>query len=210
MDRTKGASLAAGLMLALALGVTSGCKRGNDMVQASPLESRREPANTVMSGTTFNVTLGSTISSETASVLDTWRGTLTDNVETRNGDVIPAGSSVSGVVAAAEGARRGSRAMLDLSVRLLRVNGRDVSIVGDGDPVIAGSTRARNLGVVAGGAVAGALIGRMVGDGRNGAVGGLLGGAAAAGVVSRTRGYPVELKAGTVMSFMVRQTVALR
>jgi hypothetical protein len=163
-----------------------------------------------MSGTTINVMLGNTISSETASVGDAWHGTVANNVEMQNGGMIPAGSQVNGVVTGATGAKRGSRAMLDLAVRGISVNGRNESVVANSEPVIAGSTRARNLGAIAGGAAAGALIGKAVGDGKNAAVGGILGGAAAAGVVAGSKGYQVVLKDGTAMSFTVNETVSMR
>jgi hypothetical protein len=124
--------------------------------------------------------------------------------------VIPAGSQVDGVVTGALAARRGSRAMLELGVQRIRVNGHDESITASSEPVIAGSTRARNLGAIAGGAAAGALIGKAVGDGKNATVGGIIGGAAAAGVVAGSKGYQVVLTNGTVMTFTVTQTVAMR
>ena len=100
--------------------------------------------------------------------------------------------------------------MLDLSVRGITAGGRDQAITANGEAVIAGSTRARNLGAIAGGVAAGALIGKAVGDGKNATVGGLIGGVAATGVVAGSKGYQVVLKPGTVMSFTVNQTVAMR
>ncbi len=123
---------------------------------------------------------------------------------------IAAGSQVDGVVTGVTAAKRGSRAMLDLGVRSIRVNGHDASITANTEAVVAGSTRARNLGAIAGGAVAGALVGKAVGDGRNATVGGILGGAAAAGVVASSKGYQVVLANGTVIGFTVSQTVAVR
>ena len=205
--------LLTGVLLAATLAVSSGCNEPAAAIQDSASSSsgaQQASANALPSGTRLRVTLESTLSSETASAHDSWHGRLAENVETRNGTTIAAGSEVTGVVAAAAGARRGSRAMLELSVRSIRVDGREVSILANGEPVIAGSTRTRNVGAVAGGAVAGALLGRAVGDGRNGAVGGVLGGAAAAGVVAGSKGYQVELKAGTTKSFTVSHAAALR
>ena len=214
------ASLATAVMLAMTLGLSSGCKdKSTEQASASPSgtstststgKSNRSSAHSLMSGTTINVTLGNTISSRTASVGDAWHGTVTNNVEMQNGGMIPAGSEVNGVVTGAVGAKRGSRAMLDLGVRGIRVNGRDEKVTANGEAVIAGSTRARNLGAIAGGAAAGALIGKAVGNGKNAAVGGILGGATAAGVVASSKGYQVVLKDGSVMSFTVSQTVAMR
>ena len=206
-------TLISGALLTLALALSLGCSETTSTEAASSSSNRvtrSAPARSLTSGTILNVTLGSTINSETASVGDSWQGTLTDNVETQNGDMIAAGSNVRGVVTAVVPAKRGSRAMLDLSVRGITANGRDQALTANGEAVIAGSTRARNLGAIAGGAAAGALIGKAVGDGKNGAVGGLIGGVAATGVVAASKGYQVVLKPGTVMSFTVNQSVAMR
>jgi hypothetical protein len=206
-------SLAAGVLLALTLGLTSGCNESSNSAQAATgqgTSAHRDATRSLASGTTLHVTLGSTITSETAAVGDAWHGTIASSVETSNGGMIVAGSDVDGVVTQALGAKRGSRAMLALEVRSISVNGRSEGVTATAEPVIAGSTRARNLGAIAGSAVAGALIGKVVGDGKNAAVGGLIGGAAATGVVAESKGYQVELKSGTEMNFTVQQTVAMR
>ena len=206
-------TLISGVLLTLALALSLGCNETTTTEAASSSSNRvtrSSPARTLSSGTILNVTLGSTINSETASVGDSWQGTLTDNVETQNGDMIAAGSNVRGVVTAVVPAKRGSRAMLDLSVRGITAGGRDQALTANGESVIAGSTRARNLGAIAGGVAAGALIGKAVGDGKNGTVGGIIGGVAATGVVAGSKGYQVVLKPGTVMSFTVNQSVAMR
>ncbi len=167
-------------------------------------------SSTVPAGTTLNVALGTTISSKDANSGDAWHGTVTDNVTTANGVMIPAGSKVSGVVTGVVHAKRGDLAMLDLAVRSVEVDGRSTSMDANTQPVVAGSPRARNLGAIAGGAAAGALIGKSVGDGKNAAVGGLIGGATAAGVVAASKGYQVVLKSGTVMNFTVNETVSMR
>ena len=164
----------------------------------------------VPDGTTLNVALGTTISSKNAQSGDAWEGTVTDNVTTGSGVIIPAGSKVSGVVTGVVPAKRGDLAMLDLAVRSVVVDGKSTSLDANTQPVVAGSPRARNLGAIAGGAAAGALVGKAVGDGKNAAVGGLIGGATAAGVVAASKGYQVILKTGTVMSFTVNETVSMR
>ena len=191
-------SLLTGISLVMTLVLSSGCNDAAGTGQAGT-----SSAHFLSSGSTFNVTLGGAISSETASVGDAWHGTVAHDVVTQHGGVILAGSAVNGVVTGAMGAKRGSRAMLDLAVRNIRVDGQDQSIAANGESVVAGSTRARNLGAIAGGVAAGALIGSVVGDGRNATVGGLIGGAAATGVVAGSNGYQVVLKSGTLMSFTV-------
>jgi hypothetical protein len=207
MTKKNGVSLVAGVLLVTALGLLSSCNETSTTAQAAG--NAPEPSTLVRAGTRIDVALGSKISSETAGVGSAWHGTVTENVMTQNGQ-IPAGSEVTGVVTGVLPAKRGSRAMLDLGIRSIHVKGNDESIVATSESVIAGSPRARNLGAIAGGVAAGALIGKAVGDGKNATVGGIIGGAAAAGVVAGSKGYQVVLPSGTVMSFTVSETVAMR
>ena len=109
---------------------------------------------------------------------------------------------------AAKPAQKGDRAMLDLAVTGIEGNGRMAEVDGGAEPVVAGSTRARNVGAMAGGAAAGALLGKAVGGSSKGAlIGGLLGGAAAGAGVAASKGYQVEMKAGKEMQFTIRNTV---
>ncbi len=198
--------LGAGSLCGLLL--LAGCKPSSPTADAATQEHVSTRA--IPSGTRFRVALGSTLSSETANVGDPWHGTLTEAVPTQNGGMIAAGSRVSGVVAGVGRAQRGSRAMLDLAVRSIDVEGQMEMIRANSEAVVAGSPRARNLGAIAGGAAAGALVGKVVGDGHNSAVGGLVGGLAATGLVAHSKGYQVVLPDGLVMSFTVSQTVAMR
>lgn len=210
MKRSKIVTLLAGTTLAAAMLLLSSCNEPATDANAAVARSAPYTGHTLQSGTTIAVVLGSNLTSETASVGDAWHGTVQEAVALQNNGMIPAGSSVDGVVVGVTPAKRGSRAMLDLGVRHIRVNGHDESVSASTEAVIAGSTRARNLGAIAGGAVAGALIGKVVGDGKNAAVGGLIGGGAATAVVASSKGYQVVLSNGTVMSFTVNQTVAMR
>jgi len=213
MKSTLRHTLAAGALLVSALYLLSGCNETAAVAQTADepaSAARAEASHSLSSGTRLDVALSGDVSSATANVGDAWHGTLTENVSTQNGGTIPAGSEVAGVVTGATAAVRGSRAMVELGVRSLRVNGHDVSVAASSEPVIAGSTRARNLGAIAGSAAAGALIGKAVGDGKNAAAGGLIGAAAATGVVATSKGYQVVLANGTVMRFTVSETVAMR
>lgn len=204
----------AGLVLAGGIWLTgTGCSGSGTTTQAANTTADRAPStpsHSVASGSRISVALTSEISSETAQVGDSWQGRLTEDVSTQNNGTIPAGSHAQGIVTAVAPAKRGSRAMLDLGLRSVQANGREQRIPAGAEPVVAGSTRARNLGAIAGSAAAGALIGKIVGDGRNATAGGVIGGAAAAGVVAGSKGYQVVLRDGTVMEFIVSQTVAVR
>jgi hypothetical protein len=161
---------------------------------------------TVPSGTSLDVTLGTRLSSANAGVGDAWTGSV---VNGRDG--IPAGSSVGGTVSAVKAARRGDRAMLDLALTSITVAGYRYTVHGSTEAIIAGSTRARNLGAIAASAAGGALIGKAVsGTGKGTLIGAIVGGGAATGVVAASDGYQVVLKSGTPLTFTTSEAVAVR
>jgi hypothetical protein len=170
----------------------------------SPTPAPAAPSVTVPAGTAVKITLGSQVSSESATPGSSWSGTVKEAVVVGSMAPFPAGSVVHGVVSGVEPAAKGSRAFVVLRITSIEANGRSLNIGATTDSVIAGSTRARNLGAIAGGAAAGALIGKAVGGSNKGAIiGGILGGAAATGGVAASKGYQVVLKEGTEMVFHV-------
>lgn len=201
------------LVALMALPSLTGCGHGQGdgavaSAEGAPDVVRQLP---VPSGTHMRIRLTTTVSSETARIGDAWSGVIVDPVRAGGREALAAGTEVRGTVTGALEAKRGSRAMLDIAVEEVVVEGRTVPLVAVTEPVIAGSPRARNLGGIAGGAAAGALIGKAVGgDGKDAAIGGLIGGAAATGVVARSKGYQVVFSPQTVLVFTVNQDVAMR
>jgi hypothetical protein len=169
------------------------------------------PGVTVPAGTAIQIAVNAQITSETAQVGDAWEGKVTAPVVLGTAAPIPAGSTVKGVVKAVKPAEKGDRAMLQLAITSVEVDGKSHPLSASGEEIIAGSTRARNVGTVAGGAAAGALIGKAVGGSNKGAlIGGLIGGAAATGAVAGTKGYQVVVKEGAAMTFTVDQAVTMK
>lgn len=162
------------------------------------------PTATVTAGTGLKITMGSALTSETATVGQEWTGSISEAVVVGNLAPFPTGSVVHGVVDGVMPAQKGDRAVLVLRVTSIEANGKTHSIGATADSIIAGSTRARNLGAIAGGAGAGALIGRAIGGSGKGAlIGGLLGGAAATGAVAKSKGYQATVKEGVELVFRV-------
>ena len=171
----------------------------------------RNPGVTVAAGTPISVAVNTQITSESANVGDSWTGEVKDAVIVGDRVVIPAGSTVHGVITAARPAKSGDRAMLDLAVTSVDANGKTIDVDASTQEIVAGSTRARNLGAVAGGAAAGALIGKAVGGGGKGAlIGGLIGAAGAGAGVAKSKGYQVVLKEGTTLTITVDKNTTLR
>jgi hypothetical protein len=173
--------------------------------------SSRSSDLTLPAGTSIDVALASTITSETADVGNAWSGSVRNALSLDGRNVIPAGSSVSGTVTGVKPAKKGDRAMLDLGMTSVNVGGRNYNVNGNMESVVAGSTRARNLGAIGAATVVGAIIGHQIGGSRTGTiVGGVVGGGAATGVVAASDGYQVTLKPGTELTFTTSQSVAVR
>lgn len=169
------------------------------------------PGVEVPAGTALAITVNAQISSETAQAGDAWEGTVAQPVVIGVAAPIPAGSVVHGVIKAVKPAQKGDRAMLQLAVTSISVNGTSHNVSATGEEIVAGSTRARNVGAVAGGAAAGALIGKAIGgSGKGAAIGALVGGAATAGAVAGTKGYQVVIKEGSQIEFRTDGTVTLK
>jgi hypothetical protein len=103
---------------------------------------------TVPAGTAIKINVVAQITSETAMSGDTWSGAVTEPLVIGTSAPIPAGSKVSGVIASAKAAEKGSRAHLVLAVRTIEAGGRTHHIHATADSLIAGR-RARNVGAVA-------------------------------------------------------------
>ena len=189
--------------------VLSGCneqKVAQNSTTGTSAASNRSNYLTVPSGTPIEVTLATPLTSETAHAGDSWSGSVINGAQG-----IPAGSSVSGTIIGAKAAEKGDRAMLDLGLTSITVAGHRYMVHGSTEAIIAGSTRARNLGAIAGSAAAGALIGNAVSGSTKGTViGGVIGGGAATGVVAASDGYQVVLKSGTPLTFTTNESVAVR
>ncbi len=169
------------------------------------------PGVTVPAGTAVKVGIDTQVSSESAAPGSSWSGTVKEAVVVGSMAPFPAGSIVRGVVEGVMPAAKGSRAFLVLRVTSIEANGKTLGVNASTDSIIAGSTRARNLGAIAGSAAAGALIGKAVGGSNKGAlIGGILGGAAATGTVASSKGYQVVIKEGTELVFRVDSDTKLK
>lgn len=190
-----------------------GCRDGQQVAQTGTYNTSatRVAELTLPSGTSIDVTLTTPLTSETAGVGTAWTGTIRNATVVNGRNIVPAGGSASGTVTAVKEARKGDRAMLDLGLNSITVGDRSYRVHGSMESVVAGSTRARNLGAIGAATVAGAVVGHQVGGSDKGTIiGGLIGAGAATGVVSQTKGWQVVLKEGTPLSFTTSQSVAVR
>lgn len=183
-----------------------GCRNDGQEVAGNGTAGSQVASLTIPSGTSIGVTLNTSLSSKSANVGDAWSGTVNAGP-----DGIPTGSVVNGKITGATAAQKGNRAMLDLGVTSITVGGQQYPVHASTEAIIAGSPRARNLGAIAGSAVAGALIGKAVSGTTKGAViGGVVGGGVATGVVAESDGYQVVLNPGTALTFTTSEVIAVK
>jgi hypothetical protein len=176
------------------------------VVPAPPPTPRILPA-----GTSFSARISSALSSKTSTAGESFSGTLVNSARLKGDVVIPAGSSVSGVIAGAHSAGK-FKGAATLSVRLVSVNvrGRSYPIQ---TALISQETKGkgkRTGAMVGGGAGAGALIGGVAGGGKGALIGGLVGaGAGTAGAAMTGNNRDIAYPAETVLPFRLSSSLNL-
>jgi hypothetical protein len=160
--------------------------------------TRTQNANEIPVGTEFDVRLANTLSSKTAVVEDRFEATtMVDLTDERGHVLVPAGSTMRGVVSSVNKATRTDRkGSLTVAFDRVTVNGRSY-------PIRATVTQALESEGISGekqkigiGAGAGAILGAILGGAKGAIAGILIGGG---GTIAATEGKDVELPAGTVL-----------
>lgn len=157
-------------------------------------------AASIPAGTRVTVRMGSELSSGTAKIGETWKGTLAKDVVVGSTTVAKRGDEVTGKITNVKSSGR-LHAPGQLTLRLTSINGQSVS----SSPYSrTGKSHTKgNAEKIGGGAAAGALIGALAGGGKGAAVGTLAGGAAGTGVAAYTGKEEVVIPAETPMTFTV-------
>ncbi|MGA2134586.1 MAG: hypothetical protein ABSH50_20050 [Bryobacteraceae bacterium] len=153
------------------------------------------------------VRLGQGLSSAHNQTGDTFTATL-DAPLTVGGFVIAErGARVEGRLA---GVQQGTHPTLTLELTKLDTSdGQHVAIQTESSRTESQSNRGQDVGVVAGVAGIGAIIGAIAGGGKGAGIGAVAGGAAGAGGVAASRAKAVALPVETRLSFRLRQPVTL-
>jgi len=173
---------------------------------AAPAPAPAAPARvTVPSGTTISVRLTDAVSSETANVGDTFRGSLDSPVVVDDNVAIPAGADVVGRVVDVKSAGRfAGQSLLTLELTKISYNGRSYSI-DTNQWSKQGSSRGKSTAAkVGGGAALGALIGAIAGGGKGAAIGGAIGAGGGTAASAATKGQQINLGSETVLNFQLQ------
>lgn len=164
---------------------------------------------TVPAGTSIEVQLPAAITTKTAKVGDRISANLTQDLVIDGKVVARAGNLLQGSVSEViSGSKQiGGTPTLGLSFdNLTLADGSDTTVNGTVTQVAAKSDKGRDAAKIAGGAVAGAVIGHQVDGDKGKIIGGLLG-AAAGTLAAKKTGTEVELPAGTVIGFTLNSPV---
>jgi hypothetical protein len=164
----------------------------------------------VPAGTKLSVRITDPLSSETAKVGDTFRGTLDNAISIGDKVVIPRDADVQGrVLAVKPSTHFTGQSQLTLEMTMLDINGKSYDIATNQWQKLGTARGKRTAATVGGGAALGAVIGAIAGGGKGAAIGAGAGAAAGTGVQGVTKGQKVELPSETVLDFELAQPVTV-
>jgi Glycine zipper 2TM domain len=166
---------------------------------------------TLASGTLVTVEFQQKLSSHESTEGQSFSVRVAEPVRVPEGVAIPTGSVVSGRVTEAKPAKKiGGSSRLAVEFVSIRLPS------GETLPFFAAfsskgkSSTGKDVGIIAGAAAGGAIIGNQVFDDDGGAKGALIGAAAGAIVASQTKAKPVEIAAGTVTNLELTAPISLK
>jgi len=167
---------------------------------------------TVPAGTTLSLTLVTALDSGKNKVEDAVNATLAHAVSVNGTEVLPAGSSVSGIVSAVKDSGK-VKGLASMTVNFTRVSaaGRDDRYDIDASySETANTSKGADAAKIGVGAGAGAIIGGALGGKSGAAKGGAIGAGAGTGVVLATKGKQVEHAAGAMLKVTLKNSVDVK
>ncbi len=166
---------------------------------------------TVPSGTLVTVEFIDKLSSHESTEGQKFTVRVVEPVSVPQGIAIPAGSVVTGEVTEAKPAKKvGGSSRLNVEFTTIRLPAGDTAPFQAAFSTKGKSATGRDVGIIAGAAAGGAILGNQVIDDDGGTKGALIGAAAGAIAASQTRAKPVEIAAGTVTNLELTEPIALR
>jgi hypothetical protein len=194
---------------AIASGTAGGGRGGYSGTPGSTTSStRRAGRREIPVGQELDVRLQTELNSDTAQVEDRFEATTIVDLTVDEDVLIPAGSTVRGVVTAVDDADRLDRkGRLSLSFDQITVNGRSYPLRASVVQALESGGYKEDAAKIGAGAGVGAIIGGILGGVKGALAGILIGGG---GVVAATEGKDVVLPPGSVLRIRLDSPLALR
>ena len=166
---------------------------------------------TIPDNTALDVTLNTSLSSETSRVEQRVNGTVNTPVVIDGITAIPAGSALTGQVTNVKDSGK-VKGRAELAFRFTRLRAGSVTYDIDTKPFhyVAESTKKDDAVKIGVGAGAGALIGAITGGKKGAAIGSAIGGGAGTGVVLATEGKDVSLAEGRKLKVSLTNPLTIR
>jgi hypothetical protein len=162
----------------------------------------------VPAGQELDVRLQTELNSDTAQVEDRFEATTVVDLVVDNEELIPAGSTLRGIVTAVDDADRLDRkARLNLSFDQITINGRTHPIRASVTEALEGGGYKEDAAKIGTAAGVGAIIGGILGGVKGALAGILIGGG---GIVAATEGQDIVLPPGTILRVRLDSALVLR
>jgi hypothetical protein len=173
-----------------------------------PAEVNESARGVIPAGQELDVRLQSTLSSETAKPEQRFQATTVVDL-TQNGRVlIPAGSTLRGVVSSVKPAGRVDRSgSMTLSFDQITVRGRNYSVRGMATQAFESGGIREEAGTAGVGAGVGGVVGGILGGVKGAVLGAVIG---AGGAIAATDGKDIELPAGSIVRVRLDSAVNVR
>ena len=156
-----------------------------------------QTSSAIPTGQEIDARIESTLSSETAQVEQRFEATTVADLYRGNEVLIPAGSTLRGVVSSVTKASRMERkGSLTVAFDQITVRGRNYPIRGTVTQALESEGIKGEVGKIGAGAGVGAIIGGIIGGAKGALIGVLIG---AGGTIAATEGQDVSLPAGTIL-----------
>lgn len=177
-------------------GVTGGTTGGTSDTRTRTTQTGSSRSG-IPAGQEIDVRLATQLSSATAQVEDRFEATTVVDLEESNRVLIPAGSTVRGVVSSVDKASRTDRkGSLTVSFDQITIRGRNYPMRGTVTQALESEGIKGEAGRIGAGSAVGAIIGGIIGGVKGALLGVLIGGG---GTIAATEGKDVTLPPGTIL-----------
>ena len=177
-------------------------------VPSGPAQVTGAERGVVPVGQEIDVRLQSTLSSGTATAEQRFQATTAVDLMQGDAVLIPAGSTVRGVVSSVDPAGKVDRVgRLTLAFDQITVNGREYPIRAMAAQVFESGGIKEEVGTVGTAGAVGAIVGGIIGGLKGALIGAAVG---SGGVIAATEGKEVELPAGTIVRIRLDQPLQIR